>query len=275
MVWNPVSYRTNHRRVMKGEVMEYNLNINQRAVYELGLQDKLDAIDLLLFDFVYHLMNKPNASKMTVNGKEYVMIRHNLIAQECPILGINHRDTFRKRMLKLVDAGLLNRCDSNQEVGNSLYSRGEKFSVFVFSDQKLGTLPTKIGTPADDERHKHNTIEHNKPLNDPTLSSNDNKDSIIVPQNEEVDEVFERFWLLYDKKVERAQAERMWKKLKVSEKDEVMKNVALYVASTPDKQYRMNPATYLNPANKRWQDEIRYHEASKQSDHVYGFGKRI
>lgn len=154
--------------------MEYNLNINQRAVYELGLQDKLDAIDLLLFDFVYHLMNKPTSSKMTVNGKEYVMIRHNLIAQECPILGINHRDTFRKRMLKLVDAGLLNRCDSNQETGNSLYSRGDKFSVFVFSDQKFVTLPTEIGTPADNDRDKHNSIEHNIP---PTTLF-DNKDSI-------------------------------------------------------------------------------------------------
>jgi hypothetical protein len=159
--------------------MEYNLYINQRAVYEFGLQEKLDAIDLLLFDYVYHFMNSTKAIRTKIDGCEYVMIRHTLISEECPILGINHRDTFRKRMLKLVGAGLLKRCESNQEVGNSLYSRGENFCVFVSDSKKSDTLPTTIGTAADDELHKHNTIEHNIPLNNPTLFNN--KDSLIIP----------------------------------------------------------------------------------------------
>ena len=65
-------------------------------------------------------------------------------------------------MLKLVDAELLKRCESNQEQGQSLYARGRLFSALVTADENRH-LPTEIATPADDYRHNHNTIYQNIP----------------------------------------------------------------------------------------------------------------
>lgn len=99
-----------------------------------------------------------------------------------------------------------------------------------------------------------NIIDNNNPsitLFDNKLS---HKDNICSPNN--VDEKFEEFWNTYGKKVERAQAIRMWNRLTVAQKDEVLSRVKIYVASKPDVQYRLNPATYLNPANQRWLDDI-------------------
>lgn len=65
---------------------------------------------------------------------------------------------------------------------------------------------------------------------------------------------FEDFWNAYDKKNDRVNTERIWKKLKQPEKEAIMRHVPEYVKSTPDKKYRKNPDTYLN--QKAWNDEI-------------------
>lgn len=65
---------------------------------------------------------------------------------------------------------------------------------------------------------------------------------------------FEIFWNTYDKKKGHADCEKKFKKLNQAEKEKIWQHVPAYVASTPDKQYRMNPETYLN--GKHWNDEI-------------------
>lgn len=65
---------------------------------------------------------------------------------------------------------------------------------------------------------------------------------------------FEEFWNTYDKKNDRASAEKKFTKLSEKEKELIWQHVPKYVLSTPDKQYRKNPDTYLN--NKCWNDEI-------------------
>lgn len=70
-----------------------------------------------------------------------------------------------------------------------------------------------------------------------------------IVQNE-----FERFWNLYDKKVSKEKSFKLWKKLKAEDKQEIFRTLPEYVKATPDKQYRKNPDTYLR--NKSWKDEI-------------------
>lgn len=74
-------------------------------------------------------------------------------------------------------------------------------------------------------------------------------------------ENFETFWTLYDKKVERASCERKWRKLKPDIYELIFDHVERYVKSTPDKQYRKNPETYLNGCC--WNDEILTDKKSK------------
>ncbi len=65
---------------------------------------------------------------------------------------------------------------------------------------------------------------------------------------------FEQFWEAYDKNVDRANAEFKWVQLSQKEKEKVMLHVPEYVASTPDKNFRLNATNYLQ--NKSWENEI-------------------
>lgn len=65
---------------------------------------------------------------------------------------------------------------------------------------------------------------------------------------------FEDFWKLYSKSVGKEKCEKIWLKLKEPEKALIMETLPKYIQSTPDKQYRKNPQTYLN--GKCWNDEI-------------------
>lgn len=65
---------------------------------------------------------------------------------------------------------------------------------------------------------------------------------------------FDEFWETYNKKNDRTACEKKFIKLTEKEKELIWAHVPKYVLSTPDKQYRKNPETYLN--NKCWNDEI-------------------
>jgi predicted transcriptional regulator len=68
-------------------------------------------------------------------------------------------------------------------------------------------------------------------------------------------EDFDRFWILYDKKVgDKSKIYKKWLKLKDVDKIKIFATLSDYVASTPDKKFRKNPEVYLN--NHSWNDEI-------------------
>lgn len=70
----------------------------------------------------------------------------------------------------------------------------------------------------------------------------------------EVYPTFEDFWNLYDKKVDKPKSESKWNSLTQSEKESIMNYLPAYIQSTPDKQFRKHPKTFLT--NKSWNNEI-------------------
>jgi hypothetical protein len=93
-------------------------------------------------------------------------------------------------------------------------------------------------------------------------NDNDNDNDIVnvnVNENEEQQKKlnfsFEDFWNLYDKKVgDKDKINKKWQALTDQEREAAIKYIPGYVASRPDKQFRKDPATFLN--NKSWNDEI-------------------
>ena len=67
-------------------------------------------------------------------------------------------------------------------------------------------------------------------------------------------DMFNDFWDRYDKKVNRDDCLKKWKKLSISDMKEALKMVEIYVKSTPDKQYRKNPSTWIY--QKAWRNEV-------------------
>lgn len=265
--------------------MQYNIFINQHAVYMLGLQEKLDLTDLALFDFIYHTMNNPAMPKTTIDGEDYWTIRASLVIQECPLLGINHRNVFMRHMNKLCDVGLIKRYGNNQKENTSLYKKGAIFTAFVMVDnhtthnvqpatEKLHDLQPKCNTPLQPKSCTNIILSNNIIPNEHTKEDNSNEVSFSKEKStstlelskkkplsnancaKERDEEFDRFWVLYDKKIGRDKCERLWARLKKEDKEKIFETLPLYIQSTPDKQFRKNPTTYLNPSEKHWLDEI-------------------
>ena len=68
------------------------------------------------------------------------------------------------------------------------------------------------------------------------------------------DDEFENFWKLYDKKVGKPICIKKWNKISKEDKELIFKKLPAYIKSTPDKQYRKDPATWLN--QECWNDEL-------------------
>ncbi len=73
---------------------------------------------------------------------------------------------------------------------------------------------------------------------------------------------FDVFWNLYDKKVGRKKCIQKWKRIKEADKLLIIHHLPDYVKSTPEKQYRKNPETYLN--GECWHDEVIYYTRAKR-----------
>ena len=66
---------------------------------------------------------------------------------------------------------------------------------------------------------------------------------------------FEKFWDLYNYKVgSKSKVLKKWESLTDLDRGMIMEHLPHYIKSTPDKQFRKHPATYLN--NQGWFDEI-------------------
>lgn len=87
------------------------------------------------------------------------------------------------------------------------------------------------------------------------LTSGQEENAVIYNYPDDYSEtLFRRWWKLYDKMVGRKDCEKKWSKLKRNEQEACVRVAPAYVASTPDKQFRKNPLSYLN--QKAWNDEI-------------------
>jgi hypothetical protein len=74
------------------------------------------------------------------------------------------------------------------------------------------------------------------------------------PVLDTADQGFETWWKLYDLKVGKEKCMQKWAKMTVKDREACIAATPAYVASTPDKQFRKRPLTYLN--QKSWNDEI-------------------
>lgn len=75
-----------------------------------------------------------------------------------------------------------------------------------------------------------------------------------IDQNTYDDPLFNEFWNLYDYKKSKPKCYKSFIKLSDKDKINCIKSVQRYVDSTPDKNYRKHPLTYIN--QRGWEDEI-------------------
>ena len=90
----------------------------------------------------------------------------------------------------------------------------------------------------------------------PTIVEADMPSKCLVRESDilTVDDTFNKWWTLYDKKRGREKCLIKWKRMTGEEQFACIAATPAYVESTPDKTYRKDPLTYLN--GKCWNDEI-------------------
>ncbi len=166
------------------------------------------------------------------------------LEHDCRIIARNTGSTPQKveQMMKsFIGLGLLN-TDNGHVFCLKLASRCDDFTakavrrngVKTITNQSVGVSPTNsVFVPLEEEEEVR---KRSKKI------------------DEIIDDRFAEFWNIYDKKDGSAKCKMKWKRLKESEKDLVFKVLPNYILSTPDKQYRKNPLTWLN--GEHWNDDI-------------------
>ena len=122
-----------------------------------------------------------------------------------------------------------------------------------------------------------------KQITDAKRLLEDNGWTVLPPEQTEVRTAdFDEWWDMYDLKCGRSDCIKKWAKMTEEERRACMDATPAYVASTPDKQWRKRPLTYLN--QKAWNDEIikrpsaeqqRQQRLSESAALVAKYGKEI
>jgi len=142
--------------------------------------------------------------------------------------------------------------------------------------KKLSFVKTKVkGIPAKtyylidaqdlfSQIYKHSFVESTKldeqnrqdsdSENDNTNTENTSKTTSENNTVRDFDKFFDWFWETYDKGINRHKCEMALSDTDYAEREIILKQLPLYVKSTPDKKYRVAPLKWIE--GKRWNDEI-------------------
>lgn len=120
--------------------MKYTLQVNQAAAFSIGIQDKVDLIDLCLFDAFKSFANSARCEKMIDEGGIWFWVAYGLIIDDIPLSGIKTKDAIYRRMMKLKDAGLIVFHPNNQKMTKTFFRWGANYDAMDRKDVQI--LPT-------------------------------------------------------------------------------------------------------------------------------------
>lgn len=160
--------------------MKYNININQKAIIDLGLN--LDVVDLAIFDFIKDFSNSSACLKVVIGGKQYFWISHSKVISELPMIKIATRQGVFKRISKLVDSELIERIDVDPQKSYYCFGRNYDNVTFVADRKQSFTLDVNenLRLPVNNGLHNYNTTNHN---------INDNKEHHDFSDLEEINSI--------------------------------------------------------------------------------------
>lgn len=89
---------------------------------------------------------------------------------------------------------------------------------------------------------------------------------------EEIDESFELWWNMYEKKRGKEKCRKKWNRMSRKDREDCIRATPSYVQSIEEKIYQKDPFTYLN--NRAWEDEIIDRYASHNDRNEYYFAQK-
>ena len=111
------------------------------------------------------------------------------------------------------------------------------------------------------------------PGDDANQNQNQNNNKELQSEAELIDGSFDLFWDLYDYKKGKEKARALWKDIKEDEREAIFNYIPAYKLTTPDKEFRKHPATFLR--NRSWEDELTITENVKDEYRKYEADKAL
>ena len=134
--------------------MKYNININQLAIIDKGLD--IDLYDAAILAFVSDWIGNSAATLVMHEGLPYTWISHKLIVDQMPMLRTRNKgdikpmskDTIYRRMKRLCSIGLLKKHPNSQVLGMPLYRGTKKLDLIKYgaSSEPTDTNPKGLRT---------------------------------------------------------------------------------------------------------------------------------
>jgi hypothetical protein len=146
--------------------------------------------------------------------------------------------------------------ESEQQIEQQTNSRNRLISIVSWDKYQQSEQQTDSKRTASGQQV--NTNNNNK---------NNKEEQITI----DIYPTFEDFWNLYDYKKEIKKSQQKWNLLTQKEKEDIMLYLPDYIKSTPDKQYRKYPCTFLN--NKSWNNETSINDKS-ESEQLSNIGQQ-
>jgi len=122
-------------------------------------------------------------------------------------------------------------------------------------------------------RKQKDECDRNANASNPQCESDAIREDESIEEKKRKEISFDRFWNLYDKKVDTQKSKAKFLKLTDTEIGLILNVVEKYVLSTPDKQYRKNPLTWLN--GKCWNDLIQIQKPKNDNYYINENGIKI
>ena len=129
---------------------------------------------------------------------------------------------------------------------------GDKlFQKRMIKDNEISIIRSKAGKKGIFAKAK---LQANGIAKAQANTENENENENVIEDIKKINVPFEKFWNLYDKKIDRKKCELKWIRLTDKERIECIEKLPAYIFATPDKKFWRDPETYFN--NKSWENEI-------------------
>ena len=190
--------------LLSATTMKFTVNINQKAVFDLGLQGRVDVIDLAIYDFVTEFMLCEDCHKINIGNEQYYWVKADLIIENLPLLGITTTRGINKRIEKLIECNLLERCPDNQTLRQSFFKVGKLYKEYKFptwNENSKGAWNENSKPIVNIEKENvyidnNNKLDYKEESEDKSSPKKDELDmSIVAPDMREVVDT----WLTYKK----------------------------------------------------------------------------
>jgi len=102
--------------------MKFTLTINQAGATIAGLADKLDIIDLAIFDAFKDFANGSRCEKKFEQNRVWFWISYQALVKEIPFVPIKTKNAVYRRMKKLAEANIIEFHPGNQKTGKAFFA---------------------------------------------------------------------------------------------------------------------------------------------------------